>query len=344
MSTLIIHQQRLADVFRRNAPNVPLLGQNQEFIQALAEASLFAPTDKPILIVGETGTGKDVVAKAIHQNSLRKANGFFPLNCAAVPTELLESTLFGHRKGAFTGAIANKKGVFEVAQDGTLFLDEVGEMPPDCQVKLLRAVEDGDILPVGAEEPQEFHPRILCSVNGLQGKLESGQLRPELFHRLSVGVVNLPPLKERKDDIPLLCKYFLKQENSQLLFSQEALSILEEHIWPGNIRELKNVVERAVVLAMFEDVVLPKHIRLTPATGVQSDTPDTASTVEDALGFLVEQMRRDPELTINTVRDRLIVKTVEACGDNRRQAMRVLGVRSINTILDRVGLKPKEGS
>lgn len=332
VSTLTVTERRLGEVFRaKTSPGFPLMGENEKFIRALALVSLFAGTEKPILILGETGTGKEAVARTIHNNSARANNIFFPLNCAGIPEGTFESALFGHKKGAFTDAVANKMGCFAVANEGTLFLDEIEDIPLSCQPKLLRAVEFGEVLTVGAEEIQIFRPRIVCSAGNLQEKIQEGKFREDLFYRLSVCVVELPPLRERKDDIPILADYFLKMGNPALSFSPEAMEMLLSHSWTGNIRELKNAVERAEVLSQFEDEIMPKHLNL------RSPITSPKTRIEDKIRFLVEEMSKRDDLSARDIYDQLIIDAVKFCGGNKRAAMRLLKIRHPRTIMDRVG-------
>lgn len=219
-----------------------------------------APTDAAVLIQGESGTGKELIARAIHQNSNRKNEAFIPINCGALPENLLESELFGHMKGAFTGAHQNKKGLFEEADGGTLFLDEIGEMSPATQVKLLRVLQDQEVRRVGANTGVKVDVRIVAATNqNLQSNIESGEFREDLYYRLQVIVLHLPPLRERSEEVLPLAGHYLesyaqKFRKSISGFSKEAEKALQEYSWPGNIRELINAVERAAILCRSEVV------------------------------------------------------------------------------------------
>jgi DNA-binding NtrC family response regulator len=214
-----------------------------------------APSNSSVLILGESGTGKELVARAIHQKSRRKDNPFVVINCAALPESLLESELFGYRKGAFTGAFADKKGLFEEADGGTIFLDEIGEITPAVQVKLLRVLQNGEIRRIGGSENSRVDVRVLAATNkDLHQQVKTKAFREDLFYRLNVITLTLPPLRERKDDVSLLAYHFLKkfaEKTSKKVerISMDTLQTLEEYRWPGNVRELENVIERAVVLA-----------------------------------------------------------------------------------------------
>jgi transcriptional regulator with PAS, ATPase and Fis domain len=212
-----------------------------------------AATDATVLITGESGTGKEIIARLIHNLSPRANHPFVPINCAAIPHELLESELFGHARGAFTGAHASRAGLFQLADGGTVFLDEIGEVPPSLQPKLLRVLQDGEVRPVGADRPVAINVRVTAATNkDLAHELEAGTFREDLFYRLQVIPIHLPPLRSRRSDIPLLINHFLEKSNRQYgtaaKISPEASVYLWEYDWPGNVRELENVVERLVVL------------------------------------------------------------------------------------------------
>ncbi len=232
-----------------------MIGHSQQMQQVFAAINRVAPTDAKVLILGETGTGKDLVARALHNKSKRNGQKFIPVNCAAIPETLLESELFGHKKGSFTGAISDKTGKFMMADGGTLFLDEIGDLPLSLQAKLLRVLEDGEIEIIGKNETQQVDIRVISATNkNLEEMIEKGQFRRDLYHRLNVISIRIPPLNERRDDIPLLAKYFLHQNantyNKQLLdFSPQAMEALKNFNWKGNIRQLKNLIEKISVFA-----------------------------------------------------------------------------------------------
>jgi DNA-binding NtrC family response regulator len=235
-----------------------------------------------VLIQGESGTGKEIVARAIHYNGIRKNKPFVAVHCAAIPETLLESELFGHEKGAFTGAVANKKGTFELANGGTLFLDEIGETPPSIQVKLLRAIQEREFRRIGGTQLIKIDVRIITASNkDLVKALETGQFREDLYYRIKVVPIYLPPLRERREDIPLLVHHFLKILNEKLgsrieSISNESMDVLESYSWPGNIRELQNVMERVLVtcngpVLQVED--LPHQLRHDERTSLRNDEP-----------------------------------------------------------------------
>jgi DNA-binding NtrC family response regulator len=253
-----------------------IVGKSERMLKVLDLVAQVAPSRATILLTGETGTGKEIIAKAIHANSPRAERGFVAVNSGSLPPDLLESTLFGHVKGAFTSAYASQKGYFEIADGGTIFFDEIGNIGPETQSKLLRVIQEREFMPLGSTETVRVDVRIIAATNAELRKLvEDGRFREDLYYRLNVINIALPPLRERKSDIPLLVEYFFQkycEENSkfldpqgrtQLSFSNEAMHLLMDHSWPGNVRELENAVERAVVLASEPQVpadVLPDHI------------------------------------------------------------------------------------
>jgi DNA-binding NtrC family response regulator len=270
---------------RYGFPNI--VGKSHQMLRLLDQVAQVAPSRATILITGETGTGKELIAKAVHAHSARSDQTFVPVNSASLPSELLESILFGHLKGAFTGAIARQKGMFETANRGTIFFDEIGTIAPEIQVKLLRVMQDREFIPLGATESVKVEVRIIAATNAdLRKLVDEGKFREDLYYRLNVINLTLPPLRERKEDIPLLIDYFFtkySRENekflntdkeSTLTFEPEAMEILMEHNWPGNIRELENVVERAVVLATANSVpahVLPDYLQHASGIKIRRD-------------------------------------------------------------------------
>src|SRR5215469_7833843 len=259
---------------RYSFPNI--IGKSERMIKVLDLVTQVASSRSTILITGETGTGKELIAKAIHANSPRVDHSFVAVNSGSLPEDLLESTLFGHVKGAFTSAIHNKKGAFEVANKGTIFFDEVGTIGAETQAKLLRVIQEKEFTPLGSNEVIKVDVRILAATNAdLRKMVDEKKFREDLYYRLNVININLPPLRERREDIPLLIQHFLEKfskENDKFLdesgrtllrFDPEALQLLMDHNWPGNVRELENVVERAVVLASTQVIpvdVLPDYM------------------------------------------------------------------------------------
>src|SRR5215831_73666 len=253
----------------RERYSLPGIIAHSKAMQDVLELALrVAPTDATVLIQGESGTGKELIAKAIHHASRRAKGPFVAVNCGALPEPLLESEIFGHVKGAFTGATVNKKGLFEEAHGGTVFLDEIGEMPLALQVKLLRALQDGEVRPVGSNQPIIVDVRVLAATNrDLTYLMQQGKLREDLFYRLNVIPVVLPPLRERREDIPVLAEHFLghfgQKQGGLFRLSAEAVERLLRYPWPGNVRELENAMERIAILAGKETIGpedLPPHI------------------------------------------------------------------------------------
>ena len=233
----------------------PLMQRINALIQRVAG------TDATVLITGESGTGKEIVARTLHNASPRKHRAFVPINCAAIPYELLESELFGHVRGAFTGAHASRAGMFQLSDGGTLFLDEIGEIPMSLQPKLLRVLQDGEVRPVGTDRSMSINVRVIAATNkDLTHELEAGTFREDLFYRLQVIPIHLPPLRSRRSDIPLLIEHFLERSNRKYgltaKISKEASVYLWEYDWPGNVRELENIIERLVVLCEHGEIGL----------------------------------------------------------------------------------------
>jgi two-component system nitrogen regulation response regulator NtrX len=248
----------------------------------MAQVERVAASETRVCILGETGTGKELVARTLHERSARAAGPFITLNCAAVPAELIESELFGHEKGSFTGAAGRHIGKFEQAAGGTIFLDEIGDMPSPMQAKLLRVLEEGEIERIGADKPTPVDVRVIVATHrNLEALVREGKFRQDLFHRIYVFPVVLPPLRDRKEDIPALVKHFAEQVCAQngwkpLPFSPEAIQELQKQAWTGNVRELRNVVERLILLAT-EGQVDSETVRLTLPRAGEADAPSTGS-------------------------------------------------------------------
>lgn len=259
-----------------------IIGDSKSLLQSINLAKKVAPTDTTVLLTGETGTGKEVFAAAIHQSSPRKHQNFVAINCSAFSHDLLESEMFGHVAGSFTGATKDKKGLFEEANGGTIFLDEVGEMALDLQAKLLRVIENGEFLKVGENKPTKVDVRIIAATNrDLPKEIESGHFRQDLFYRLSVFQIQLPALRERVTDIESLAKHFLnffalKTNKKIKSLSEEFVQLLKLHTWPGNIRELKNVLERSVILeteTILTTDCLPMEIQQLKTADASGESP-----------------------------------------------------------------------
>ena len=291
-----------------------LIASSAEMAQVLDLVGRVAPTDATVLIRGESGTGKEIIAKALHHASQRAEGRFVAINCGALPEPLLESEIFGHVKGAFTGAGSNKKGLFEEAHGGTLFLDEIGEMTPGLQVKLLRALQSGEVRPVGSTQVITVDARVVAATNrDLEPMIRQGMFREDLFYRLSVIPIVLPPLRERREDIPLLAEHFLarfaRRQGRVLRLSAGATERLLRYGWPGNVRELENAMERLAILASHETIEpgdLPPHVGAGLALG-------------QAPGLAAEQTLAEAERAH-------IIQILERYGWNHSRAAEVLGI------------------
>jgi len=265
-----------------------IIGKSDAIEQVFRVMEKVARTDSSVLITGESGTGKELVARAIHFSSDRANNRFLPINCGALPENLLESELFGYKRGAFTGAGQDKVGLLKAADKGTILLDEIGELPLALQVKLLRALQEREAYPLGSNDPVAFDVRVLCATNkNLEAEVRAGHFREELLYRINVININLPALRERQDDIPLLANHFLRKYEKSLArtamrFSKGAMRLMLNYAWPGNVRELENTVERAAILAET-DVIhshdLPDKLRST--SPVIASIENTGMTLEE---------------------------------------------------------------
>jgi two-component system response regulator PilR (NtrC family) len=293
-----------------------------------------APSRANIMVTGESGTGKELVARAIHFHSDRREKPFVPINCGAIPENLLESELFGHEKGAFTGAIQQKAGLFEVAQGGTLFLDEIGELPPMMQVKLLRVIQEREMRRVGGNRDLKIDVRIIAATNkDLAEEVEVGGFREDLYYRLNVVPLHLPPLRERREDIPLLVEHFMqKLDGGKGEVDEAAMRRLLDYDWPGNIRELENVVERCGVLGhadLLTEDCLPPHIRGSGFGRVErrSELPAAGLDLDAYLGSIEQD---------------ILLQALERTGGVRKKAAELLGItfRSIRYRLAKFGIDP----
>ena len=305
----------------RTAAAMGMIGEHPEFLKILEKTSLLAPTRYPVLILGETGTGKELLARLVHQLSGRPAELFVPLNCAAIPRELVESTLFGHKKGAFTGATEDRKGKFDAADGGTLFLDELGDLPVEIQPKLLRVLQDGVLEPVGAARGHKVNVRIVAATNvHLEKAIKSGRLREDLFYRLKVGILHIPALRERRSDIGKIALFVLERINASLRhpkrFSHDALAWLVRRDWAGNIRDLENTIEGAAILTPGQEIGVNQ---LEMANGRQVLEGSSLAIPEPGEGFSL------PEY-VSEIRKRLVERALELAGGNQRQAARMLGI------------------
>jgi two-component system NtrC family response regulator len=295
-----------------------IIGRSKALLQVLEMASRVAPKNSTVLIRGETGTGKELLARAIHQNSRRKDQPFVTINCAAIPRDLLESELFGHAKGSFTGAFAPKRGKVETADGGTLFLDEIGELPLELQVKLLRLIQHGEIEKVGVASPATVDIRIIAATHrNLQSLIDDGSFREDLFYRLAVIPLELPPLRDRADDIPeLVQSLFLKAREKQgvpnLKLPPHLVPYFCGYRWPGNVRELENVIERLTVLAVGDEIAL-------------SDLPEFLR--RERPGSEALQLELPPQgISLEAVEKELILKALQRFEGNQTKAAAFLDI------------------
>ncbi len=305
------------EIRRRDANEaVRPAGKSRVFTEVLKLAETVAPTDSTVLISGESGTGKEVIARYIHALSDRAGGPFVSINCGALPESLLESELFGHVKGSFTGAVKDKQGLFVAARAGTFFLDEVGEMTPATQVKLLRVLQEREVVPVGSTEPIPVDVRIIAATNrDLEEEIRRGAFRSDLYYRLNVITFHLPPLRERADDVPILAEHFINRFASGRgkeppRLSPDALTALQAYDWPGNVRELENALERAAVLTRDGEIgvsALPARITSSRAQPLVSD-------------------KLPPNPTLEIIERAYILWVLQAEGGNKTRAAEVLGI------------------
>jgi len=319
----------LKDTVVRLEGAAQIYGESESIREVRERIARAAPTHATVLITGETGTGKELVARAIHRNSPRAPKPFVAVNCAAFTETLLESELFGHEKGAFTGADRSRQGLFEAAHEGTLFLDEAGEMSLAAQAKLLRILTDGQLLRVGSTRPRKVDVRVLVATHrNLEQRVREGLFREDLFYRLAVVPIHLPPLRDRREDIPGLCEIFCRQVATDLKMPRrritpQALEALQRYPFPGNLRELKNLIERAYILTAgadigVEDLPLPRSGEGVPTNGDRSTTPPQFPGITSQsfdLTELLEQTEKD-----------LILRTLSATGGAQAEAARRMGL------------------
>lgn len=320
-----------------------IIGESPQIKNVIRFIETVADSDSTILISGESGTGKELVAKAIHYNSNRKNNPFVPVNCGAIPRELLESELFGHIKGAFTGAVANRVGRFELAANGSIFLDEIGDMNPMLQVKLLRVLQERNFEPVGSTKTIDAKSRVITATNiNLEEAVERGEFREDLFYRLNVIPIHLPSLRERKSDIPILLNHcvekFNKSKGKNITgFTDEVMGLLTEYTWPGNVRELENLVERLTILkgqGQVEVADLPEKYlsRMQSESGKSMDQ------------LVLPDSGVDFNTAVDSYENALIIQALERTGWNRNQAATLLRLNR-TTLVEKIkkkGLRPPE--
>ncbi len=326
---------REVQVLRRNLRDKGafgrMIGSSPEMRRIYQIVEQAAPTTASVLITGESGTGKELVAQTIHQLSPRGKMPYVAINCAAIPETLLESEIFGHEKGAFTGAMERRQGVFELADRGTIFLDEIAEMTPQTQVKLLRVLQERSFRRLGGRVETPVDVRVIAATNqDPMHAVRDNKLREDLYYRLNVFSIALPPLRDRKDDLALLAQAFLaefaeRNEKTTKAVSVEAMRRLEQYHWPGNVRELRNIMERATILA-DGDFIEVKHL------------PPLGAAVLAAAGA---QMALEPGITVEEAERRLIILTLEHTNDNKTRAAEILGIslKTLHNKLNRLGLR-----
>ncbi len=295
-----------------------IIGTSEALQQVFRLVEKVAATNTNVLIQGESGTGKELIARAIHHNSPRADRPFVAINCGALPETLLESELFGHTKGAFTGATSARPGLFRSAEGGTVFLDEVGEISPAMQVRILRAVQEHEVTPVGSSAPVQFDARLICATNrDLEKEVTEGRFREDLFYRLNVIELHLPPLRERREDIPLLARHFItrtarEQQQNEKAVEPDALTALLNYHWPGNVRELQNAIERAFTLS-----------------GDAIDLDSLPPRVREAASKTSPESIRDPDglrPTLAEIERRHILETLAAVNQDKARAANILGI------------------
>ena len=323
--------------------NLPLkekMGPSDTVARLISEVNRVAESNFTVIIIGETGSGKEVVARAIHDASPRSKEPFIPVDCGAIPETLLESELFGHEKGAFTGAESQKHGKFEVAQGGTLFLDEISNMPLGSQVKLLRVLQEKKVYRVGGTKPLSVNVRLLVASNqDLHELALSGSFRRDLFYRLNEFTITIPPLRERKDDIPYLAKRFLDQANTELNkhikgFSESALNVLFSYNWPGNVRQLRSIIRRAALLA--DDVITEKHLEVK-----RVDVPGMAFTPKvQGTPWKSLSLKEILQQSIAAVEREVLTEVLKTTGGNKARAARLLQIdyKTIHEKVKKLGI------
>jgi DNA-binding NtrC family response regulator len=315
------------------ASDIPLIGKSPKFVECLKMVGRVAATNLPVLITGESGTGKEVVALAIHQRSNRASGAFVPVNCGAIPVELIESELFGHARGSFTGADRERVGLWEEASGGTLFLDEITETNPLFQVKLLRALQQGEIRRVGSNQSKKLDVRVIAATNRDIGEeVRENRFRQDLMYRLNAVTIELPPLRERVEDIPLLAEHFAGQirlpDAAPVKFSSAAVEMLKKYEWKGNVRELENAVLRAV--SMCDDIIYPEQLPLlirhfTDEATMPANTADSSTAV-----------KRD-WLTLAAMEAQYVAEVLASTGGNKQAAARILDIdrKTLTRIVNR---------
>jgi len=309
-----------------------IIGRSDRMIKIFELIRHIAPYDSSVLIIGESGTGKELIANAIHYNSPRASMPFIKVSCASLSEGIIESELFGHEKGAFTGAIASRKGRFEMAHQGTLFLDEVEDIPPTTQIKLLRVLQEGELERVGGNKTIKVNIRVIAASNrDLHEQVEQGLFREDLYYRLNVVNINLPPLRDRKDDIPFLVNFFIEKNNKKYNMkvkgiSQKAMNLLTDYGWTGNVRELENTIESILVInspQVIDVQHLPQEIR---------DCKGKLEVIPIRIGTPLEEVEKE-----------MLIQTLRATKGNKRKAAQLLGI-NVRTIHRRMEEIEESGS
>jgi len=333
------HRSKIAAAKPQSSPldyasDISLIGKSPKFVECLKMVGRVAATNLPVLITGESGTGKEVVALAIHQRSNRASGAFVPVNCGAIPVELIESELFGHARGSFTGAERERVGLWEEADGGTLFLDEITETNPLFQVKLLRALQQGEIRRVGSNQSKKLDVRVIAATNrDIEEEVRENRFRQDLMYRLNAVTIELPSLRERVEDIPLLAVHFAGQirppEAAPVKFSSAATEMLKKYGWQGNVRELENAVLRAV--SMCDDIIYPEHLPLR----IRNYT-DEAITPANPSDTLAPPLKRE-WLTLSAMEAKYIAQVLSSTGGNKQAAARILDIdrKTLTRIVNR---------
>ncbi|HSL20860.1 MAG TPA: sigma-54 dependent transcriptional regulator [Vicinamibacterales bacterium] len=313
--TLIDENEELRRKLRGEFRFENIIGKSKKMHELLELVASVAGSDANILIQGENGTGKELIANAIHYNSKRAKGPFIKINCAAIPKDLIESELFGYKKGAFTGAVTDKEGLFEMAEGGSLLLDEIGEMPPYLQTKLLRVLQEREYRPIGSDRIVKVDFRLICATNAdIDTALRDGKLREDLYFRINTITLRVPPLRERTEDIPLLCEYFREKYNKRhdrnlKGITPDAYHLLIRHRWPGNVRELENIIERGVLVAKGNEVTI-------------SDLPDSMRSDSQAQA----EFTIPPHRTLAEIERMAILQTLHRTNWNKQEAAQILGL------------------
>jgi DNA-binding NtrC family response regulator len=341
-------RQTLRQVMSKSVSRDAIVGRSEKMEDIFRLVERVAPARSTVLIQGESGTGKELVAKAIHEASPRHDKPFVAVNCSNIPSELLESELFGHTKGAFTGAVASKKGLFEVADTGSIFLDEIGDLRPEMQVRLLRVIQEREFTPIGETAPTKVDVRIIAATNvDLKEAVKSGTFREDLYFRLSVVPIELPPLRQRKEDILPLAQHFIRkynEENARTVsesFTAEVLSLLENYYYPGNVRELENIIERAVVIAATDEITvdcLRPEVR-DPALAFEmvKKTEGSSAEIDIARGVNFYDEVRSFEID-------LIRRALDQTAGHQSRAAQLLGLNAttLNSKIKAYNIVPRE--